>query len=825
MLPIAVASVFSAKLVHVYAHLKSLTSEDLALWGSSFFLQDVAFILLVRLLLDARIIFAPLLASVLSTSVFFLTCTSIACFMTIGTEPDWRNAAIALDPAWWAVLPAGLASFAMVGGGILFIAAVSQQFCQTVADMALDIVLWPVRKLLRRKNAGHQWAPVPTKDEDETGDAYDDRDGHLTTSGNDVEQQGLYIEKQLPAPSKSAIGGYIIIGAALLIQIGTTILRPVDQALTMMSRTVILSPIVELTQSTPAAVIPTQHTSGPNSISDALKDQTALTSPIPFGWLPEGDAPAGFEDWYDSEAEHYNAENDPLKIANMLDDVLPALRNKLAGVDIRHIVLVKMESIRKDVFPVKQGGKIWKKLENSYQNKTLPKEVQERLATLTRTANTLTCDYEDGFAHENKTCRGGISVNNAFTSSSYTLKSVLATLCGIGPVAADFNVESDHHFYQPCLAHIFDIFGKLNRNETEEKSHEFSSFPWKSFFFQSTTDSFDHQASLMPVLGYDKDTFITKEYLQSESARHGKSNLADVNYFSIPEISLEEYIKDAFRSAKENDERVFLTHLTSTTHHAFGIPSSENYVKMSEDKDLDDLSHYVNAVGYGDRWMARILEMLEQEGVANQTLVVFAGDHGMPVAEGGVATYNNDETASFHVPIVFSHPDLPHLDIQDPSVTMQILPTILDLLIESGSLSKSAKQAANDLVRNYEGQSFLRPMRKISPKNGQGDWQISVTNPGGSTLAIRDARHPEWRLTVPIVDGIDWHYIDNKSNSTGKFSLSFDSLRNRIERDLGEEVANWAEEAAVVSHWWLEENQKRWRYGKYGPEDEEDKKD
>ena len=820
MLPIAAASVFSAKLVHVYAHLKSLTSEDLAFWGSSFFLQDVAFILLVRLLLDTRVIVAPLIASALTISVFLLTCTSIACYMTIGTEPDWRNAAIALDPAWWAVLPAGLASFAMVGGAILFVAAVSQQFFQTIADMTLDIVLWPLRKIFRKKGAAHQWEPVPTRDEDEVGDASGDRDSQLAVSGNDVEQ-GLYIEKQLPAPSKSAVGGYIIIAAALLVQIGATILRPVDQALTMMSRTVILNPLVELTQSAP--VITTQHTSGPNSISEALEDKTALTSPIPFDWLPKGDAPVGFEDWYDVDAEHYNAENDPLKISNIQDDILPGLRTKLAGVDIRHIVLVKMESIRKDVFPVRKGGKIWNKLASSNENKTLPEEVQERLATLTRTANTLTCDYNDGFEHENKTCRGGISVNNAFTSSSYTLKSVLATLCGIGPVAADFNVEANHHLYQPCLTHIFDLFGKLNQTKAEEKSDQFSSFPWKSFFYQSTTDSFDHQASLMPVLGYNKESFITKEYLQSESARFGRSKLADVNYFSIPEIALEEYIKDAFRAAKENDQRVFLTHLTSTTHHAFGIPSSEKYVKMSEEKELNDLSHYVNAVGYGDRWMGRILEMLEEEGVANQTLVVFAGDHGMPVAEGGVATYNNDETASFHVPIVFSHPDLPHIDVQDPSVTMQILPTILDLLIESGSLSKSAKQAASDLVRNYEGQSFLRPMRQVSQKNGQGDWQISVTNPGGSTLAIRDARHPDRRLTVPVVDGIDWHYIDNKSNSTGKFSLSFDSLRNRIEHDLGEEIANWAEEAAVVSHWWLDENQKRWRYGKYGPEDEDKK--
>ena len=805
--------------MHIYAHLKSLSSEDLAFWGSSFFLQDVAFILLVRVLLDCRRMIAPALAYGLSITVFCLTCTSIACYMIIGTEPDWRNADIALDPAWWAVLPTGLASFAMVGCIILLVAAVSQQLFTVVAGMALDVLQWPFKRIFRVTRFASKWTPVPTRDGGEDDDVSPDREGILGRGDDDVEQ-GLHIEKQLPAPSKSAIGGYIVIGVALLAQIGSTLLRPPDQALTMMSWTVALQPIVQITQSAP--VITTEHTSGPDGIAEIVKNKTALTSPIPFKWLPEGDAPAGFEDWYEADAEHYNAEKDPLRISNIQDELLPGLRGTLAGVDIRHIVVLKMESIRKDVFPIKQGGKIWDKLETSFANKTLPPQVHERLATLTKTANSLTCDYEDGFEHKNKTCRGGISVNNAYTSSSYTLKSVLATLCGIGPVAADFNVESKHHFYQPCLTHILDVFGKLNETKAD-KSGDFSSFPWKSFFFQSTTDGFDNQASLMPVLGFSKDNFITKEYLQSDTARHGKSRLADVNYFSIPEYPLEEYIKDTFRDAKENDERVFLTHLTSTTHHAFGIPKSENYVKMTEQKELNDLSNYVNAVGYGDRWLGRIMELLEEEGVANQTLVILAGDHGMPVAEGGVATYNNDEAASFAVPVVFSHPDLPPVSIEDPAVTIQILPTVLDLLIESGSLSKTAKEAATDLVRNYEGQSFLRPMRQISEKTKQGDWQISVTNPGGSTLALRDARHPQWRLTVPVVDGIDWHFIDSDSSGKGKFSLSFDSLRNRIEHDLGEEVANWVEEAAVVSRWWLDENQKRWRYGKYGPEDDDGK--
>ncbi|EGX87938.1 sulfatase domain protein [Cordyceps militaris CM01] len=816
MIPFASVSVISAKLLHIYAHRHALSTQDLIRWGTSFFFQDVAFILLVRMLLESRMPVLSILGAAITMAVLVLSCGTLACYMTIYTEPDWNNAGIVLDPAWWAVLPTGLASLAFVSATMTVVAAATQQFWIVIADMTSDALLWPFRRCMGKNKYQSLNQVPPIKYEDDTLNPSEDQSLRRYRD-DDAAEQGLHFETQLPAPSKSALGGYIVCGAVALTTMLTTILRPHDPAYILMSWTLPLQPIVDLSgDGGPAAI--TSHNSSPNSIVHVLDGKTALADPIPLSWLPEGRPLQGFEDWYHNGAEHYSAEADPLKVSNMRDELVPDLRGKLAGVDIRHVIVVKMESIRKDVFPVKQGGKIWTKLAEATSNKTLSDEVRDRLATLTPLANTLTCDFDDGFDHANSTCRGGISANNAFTASTYTLKSVIATLCGIGPVAADFNVEAKSHFYQPCLTHVLHAFNSINHTETSKSSKEFQPYPWKSYYFQAATDSFDNQGALFPILGYKSENVITKEYLQSESARFGKSTLSDVNYFSIPEVALEDYIRDAFQSAKESKERVFLTHLTSTTHHAFGIPAEEHYVHMSEDKDLEDLSNYINAVGYSDRWLTKLLNILEEEGVANETLVVFAGDHGMPVAEDGVATYHNDETASFHVPIVFSHPNLPKVSIGDVVSTMQILPTVLDLLIESDSLSGESKRAATDLVQNYEGQSLLRPVHPAA-ENGHGDWQFSVTNPGGATLAARDGRNANWRLTFPITSGQDWHFVDASSNSTGIFSLSFDTLRSRAETQLGREVADWLEEAAIVSRWWLDENQKRWRYGKYTPND------
>ncbi|OAA34229.1 sulfatase domain protein [Beauveria brongniartii RCEF 3172] len=817
MVPFTAVSVISAKLLHIYAHRHSLFTHDLIRWGASFFFQDTLFILFVRMLLQSRMRFFSLLGSMLSMTVLVLSCSTLACYMTIHTEPDWNNAGIVLDPAWWAVLPTGLASLAFVSAMMTVIAAATQHFWIVVAAMTSDAVLWPFRRCF----AGDKYQSLnqapPNKYENDTLKLSDDQ-GLLSYRDEDAAEQGLHFETQLPAPSKSAIGGYIVCGAVALTTVLTTILRPHDSAYTLMSWTLPLQPIVDISgDGSPAAI--TSHNGDPNSITDILHGKTALLSPIPLPWLPEGNALNGFEDWYHEGAQHYDAQADPLKVSNMQDALLSDLQGKLADVDIRHVIVVKMESIRKDVFPVKQGGVIWRKLADATSNHTLSGEAQERLATLTPMANSLTCDYDDGFNHPDRTCRGGISADNAFTASTYTLKSVIATLCGIGPIAADFNVEAKSHFYQPCLTHVFHALSFINQTQASKGGKEFQPFPWKSYYFQAATDSFDNQGALFPILGYQSENVITKEYLRSELAKFGESTLSDVNYFSIPEVALEDYIRDAFQMAKEKKERVFLTHLTSTTHHAFGIPAEEHYVHMSEKKDLEDLSNYINAVGYSDRWLTKLLGILEDEEVANETLVVFSGDHGMPVAEGGVATYHNDETASFHVPIVLSHPKLPKVTIGDVVSTMQILPTVLDLLVESDSLSEESKRAAKVLAKNYEGQSLLRPLHATAD-NGHGDWQFSVINPGGATLAARDGRNPNWRLTFPITSGQDWHFVDVSSNSTGIFSLSFDTLRNRAQSQLGTEVADWLEEAAIVSRWWLDENQKRWRYGKYAPSDE-----
>jgi arylsulfatase A-like enzyme len=60
------------------------------------------------------------------------------------------------------------------------------------------------------------------------------------------------------------------------------------------------------------------------------------------------------------------------------------------------------------------------------------------------------------------------------------------------------------------------------------------------------------------------------------------------------------------------------------------------------------------------------LDVLEETGQANETLLVLIGDHGVSLPEDGNNTpYDNPHVAAFHIPLVFSHPGLPAIKVDN----------------------------------------------------------------------------------------------------------------------------------------------------------------
>lgn len=165
--------------------------------------------------------------------------------------------------------------------------------------------------------------------------------------------------------------------------------------------------------------------------------------------------------------------------------------------------------------------------------------------------------------------------------------------------------------------------------------------------------------------------------------------------------------------------------------------------------------------------------------------------------------------------MVFSHPQLPQVEVDSPVLSNQILPTVLDLLIESSSLSKKATQAVKELLPLYEGQSMIRPIIKETEE--KEDWQFTVMNTGGTWLALRSAAKP-YRLVIPLIDDMEWRFTDlERDPNESEPILEFDprSLARAIRRHYGDEhepVVQWITDAAHVAAWWVKDNWRRYKY-------------
>ncbi|KAF7165035.1 hypothetical protein CNMCM5623_009387 [Aspergillus felis] len=831
-------SLIWAKFLHIYAHLYSLPPSKLLLWGPTFFFQDVIFILLVRLLTQTipwrpGAIFAALCTVPFSLLMSGMASSATSFYVVTGAEIHWRQVrtfhgdaaavrtlltgltgfliveAILIAASWFLAAPIHRAT----GGFLRILGAPWQRLAQRIWSLRCR---QRTRKTSRIDPERYEQIAV----DDYLDDKSDDGDSVFLLDPMSHETPVRHHESLV---KRLAI--FVFFGAFVLLRC----LRPPNPSYMFLSGALPVIPFSPANR----GLSPIDADRMPGDYR-WLENRSALDKPPRWDWLPS-DPIAGFEDWYPGFEDHhgpphgphhrrrppplhYNPTMDPLHISNLQYPVLEPLKEALAcgNVSIKHVILLKLESTRADVFPLRKKSFMWNRIAESYTNRTIPNAVEQKLADLTRTAEFLT-GFASGFwrdptAHNGRKAYGGISARNAFTTGTYTLKSLVGTICGVTPLVTDFNREYKHHIYQPCMPHVLNALN--HQIDLVNTTGHFTSWPWHSKWMQSVTEGYDKQNELTPRLGYQD--ILAKEQLEDPSAKHYPVKSKEINYYGYPDTELREYFRDAIDDAEREHRRLFITHLTGTTHHPWGMPNNsyQQFMGNQKFKAKDDLNKYLNTIGFIDNWLAEIMDILQEKGVADETLLVMAGDHGLSLPnDGGVTPYDNPHIGSFQVPIVFAHPKLPPVEITSPVISDQIVPTILDLLIETSSLQEKATRAAKDMLSIYEGQSMIRPL--IPEKDGKQDWQFTVMNTGGSWLAVRSAAKPAYRLVIPLIDDLEWRFTDlekdpNELHPIKNFDLA--DLARKLQTQYGSEVTDWVRDAAHVASWWVGENWRRYRY-------------
>ena len=275
----------------------------------------------------------------------------------------------------------------------------------------------------------------------------------------------------------------------------------------------------------------------------------SATRPRP--WWALGELPPGFQRWTEDDpsseddtalsqnktAHFYNPVTDPLRITNMDLDLLEPLRRALQERDIpiTHVVLVMMESARKDVFPFKAGSPLHEKIFASHDttDPAVLERINDKLSRLSPVAEKLTGQSSGFFAEDanpqpDQSGMGGLNVEGMFTGSSLSFKSAVMNYCGVQPLPVNFMKEAESEIYQPCIMQILELF---NRLKGDSESDDIHGRKWKSLFAQSITGRYDQQDVLNANMGFDQS--IYKETLIDRKSKYFHLGMPRINYFGF----------------------------------------------------------------------------------------------------------------------------------------------------------------------------------------------------------------------------------------------------------------------------------------------------
>jgi hypothetical protein len=150
------------------------------------------------------------------------------------------------------------------------------------------------------------------------------------------------------------------------------------------------------------------------------------------------------------------------------------------------------------------------------------------------------------------------------------------------------------------------------------------------------------------------------------------------------------------------------------------------------------------------------------------------------------------------------------------ATSISILPTILDLLINTGSLNDGDTAIASDLIGDYEGQSLIRPYK--TSQNGRRAWNFGIINSGASILAVTSADTP-WRLVMPLDQTNRWRFTNLEKDPLELRAIedwSMERLAVQVRSIYGGEASQWIAEADAVGRWWAWERMRLWGYNVTG---------
>ena len=167
--------------------------------------------------------------------------------------------------------------------------------------------------------------------------------------------------------------------------------------------------------------------------------------------------------------------------------------------------------------------------------------------------------------------------------------------------------------------------------------------------------------------------------------------------------------------------------------HANGRSNLPQYADPEKIKYM--IANYYALIAELDIWVGRMLDKLDELGLANNTLVIFTSDHGEMLGAHGMREKNVFYEESVHVPLLVRFPGRikPGTVVDAPVSMVDLFATILDYCGQSPHASDG-----ESLRRYIEGKDKANDPFAISEWNWRGPVQPNLM-----------VRTKEWKYFIP----------------------------------------------------------------------------
>ncbi len=261
----------------------------------------------------------------------------------------------------------------------------------------------------------------------------------------------------------------------------------------------------------------------------------------------------------------------------------------------------------------------------------------------------------------------------------------------------------------------------------------------------------------------DKPFFLYLHFMDT----HGPYNSPPSFYEDFLEDSL--YRADKRLSPGKTDE---------------GREEIPRYVYVEGRNEVDYyIARYDGAIGYVDRNLRELVAFLKREKLWEKTILVFTADHGEYMGEHGLYFVHGNEPYEVvvRVPLIFRIPGIKGKKISSPVSTMDIVPTLLNLLsIEPPSYMEGMSLLPLIANKEYPSREFLI----LSGNPQRGTWFTALRTSTHKLIHTGKGKK-EWYLLYNLLeDPQESHPLPPKGEVFEKLQKKLTAREKKAREDL-----------------------------------------